>query len=106
MKIKTLTPVQYSKQDIVIWKKKREDKQCFIMDIYVGLGVNVNKNFNQKRVPELKSFYGKLIFEIIFTTTGATGLVTNDLKLMLKRISIEKINYVTLKCKKKSYLVR
>ena len=55
MKIKTLTPVQYSKQDIVIWKK-REDKQCFIMDIYVGLGVNVTKNFNQKRVPELKVF--------------------------------------------------
>ena len=82
------------------------------MDIYVGLGVNVTKNFNQKRdkylslVPELKSFYDKLIFEIIFITIGATGLVTNDLKLMLKRISIEKINYVTLKCKKKSYLVR
>ena len=89
-------------------KKKKEHKQCFIMDIYVDLGVNVTKNFNQKRdkylplVPELKSFYDKFTFEIIFITIGATGLVTNDLNLMLKQISIEKINYVTLKCKKEN----
>ena len=33
-KIKTLTPVQHNKPDIVMWKK--EDKQCFIIDIYLS----------------------------------------------------------------------
>ena len=46
-KIKTLAPVQHNKPDIVMWKK--EGKQCFIIDISVGLDVNVTKNFNQKR---------------------------------------------------------
>ena len=59
-----------------MWKK--EGKQCFIIDISVGLDVNVTKNFHQKHdkylplTAELKRLY------------GATGLVTNDLKLMLK----------------------
>ena len=46
-KIKTLTPVHHNKLDIVIWKK--EDKQCFIIDISLGYDVNVTKKFNQKR---------------------------------------------------------
>ena len=47
---------------------------------------------------ELKRLYDKFTFEIIPITIGATGLVTNDLKLMLKRIGIK--NDVTLKCQK------
>ena len=91
-----------------MWRK--EDKQCFIIDISVGLDVNVTKNFNQKRdsylplAAELKRIYDKFTFEIIPITIGATGLVTNDLKLMLKRTGIENINDVTLKCQKSALL--
>ena len=46
MKIKTLSAVQH-KPDIVMWRK--EDKQCFIIDISVGLDENVTKTFVQKR---------------------------------------------------------
>ena len=107
-KIKTLTHVQYNKPDIVMWRK--EDKQCFIIDISVGLDVNVTKNFSQKcdsylpLAAELKRIYNKFTFEIIPITIGATGLVTNDLKLMLKRIRIENINDVILKCQKSALL--
>ena len=34
----------------------------------------------------------------------ATGLATNDVKLMLKRIGIENINDVILKCQKSALL--
>ena len=87
-----------------MWKK--EDKQCFVIDISVGFDINVTKNFNQKRdnylplVAELKGPYDKFTFQIIPVMIGATGLVTNDLKLMLKRIGIENIDNVTLKCEK------
>ena len=89
-----------------MWKK--EDKQCFIIDISVCLDVNITKNFNQKRddylplAAELKHLCDKFNFKIIPITFG---LVTNDLKLMLKRIGIENINDVTLKCQKVHYLV-
>ena len=107
-KIKTLTPVQQNKPDIVTWKK--EDKQCFIIDISVSLDVNVTKNFHQKRdnclplAAELKRLYDKFNFEVIPIKIGATGLVTNDLKLMLKRIGIENIDDVALKCQKSALL--
>ena len=107
-KIKTLTPVQHNQPDIVMWKK--EDKQRFIIDVSVGLDVIVTKSFNQKRddylplIAELKRLYDKFNFEIIPATIGATGLVTNDLKLTLKRIGIENINDVTLKCQKSALL--
>ena len=38
------------------------------------------------------------------TYMHATGLVTNDVKLMLKRIGIENINDVILKCQKSALL--
>ena len=72
------------------------------------MDVNVTKNFNQKRddylplAAELKRLYDKFNFEIIPVTIGVTGLATNYLKLMLKRISIE--NNVTLKCQKSAFL--
>ena len=43
----TLTPLKHNKPDIVLWSKA--EKRCFIIDISVGLDVNVTKNFNQKR---------------------------------------------------------
>ena len=84
-----------------MWKK--EQKQCFIIDISFGLDVNVNNNFKQKRdnylplVAQLKRLYDKFTFEIIHITIGATGLLMNDLRLKLKGIGIENINDVTLK---------
>ena len=75
------------------------------------MDANVFKNFNKKRdnclplATELKRFYDKLNFEVVAITIGATGLVRNDLKLMLKRTGIENINDVILKCQKVRYLV-
>ena len=106
--MKTLAPVQHNKPDIVMWKK--EDKQCFIIDISVGLDVNVAKNFHRKCdnylqvAAVLKRLYDKFNFEVIPITIGATGLVTNDLKLMLKQIGIENIDDVALKCQKSALL--
>ena len=88
MKIKTLSPVQHNKPDIVMWRK--EDKHCLIIYISVGLNVIVTKNFNKKcdnylpLAVELKCLYDKFTFEIIAIMIGAIGLVTNDLKLMFK----------------------
>ena len=107
-KIKTLTTVQHNKPDIVMQKK--EDKQCFIIDVSVGLDVNVTKNFHQKRdnylplAAELKRLDDKFNLEVIPVTIGATGLVTNDLKLILKRIDIENIDDVALECQKRALL--
>ena len=107
-KIKTLTSGQHNKPDIVMWKK--EDKQYFIIDRSVGLDVNVTKNFHQKcdnylpLAAELKRLYDKFNFEVIPITIGATGLVTNDLKLILKRIGTKNIDDVALKCQKSALL--
>ena len=53
---------------------------------------------------ELQRLYYKLTFEIILITIGATGLVTNDLELLLKRIGIKNVNDVTLKRQKSALL--
>ena len=58
--------------------------------VFVSLSVNVTKNFNQRRddylplVAKLKRLYDKFTFEIIPITIEATGLLTNNLNLMLK----------------------
>ena len=107
-KVKTLTLLKHNKPDIVLWSKA--EKKCFIIDISVGLDVNVTKNFNQKRdnylplASELKRLYETYTFEIILIAMGATGLVTNSLKLMLKRIGVDNVNNVVLKCQKSALL--
>ena len=74
------------------------------------MNVSVTKNFNQKLdnylplAAELKRPYDRFNFEIIPITIGVTGLGTNYFKLMLKRIAIENINDVTLKCQKSGLL--
>ena len=45
-KIETLTPLQHNKPDIVLWKK--HEKNSFIIDVSVGLDVNVIKNIDKK----------------------------------------------------------
>ena len=101
--IKTLIPVQHNKPDIVMWKN--EDELCFIIDISVGLDLNATNEFNQKRdnylplAAELKHLYDKFNFEVI----PVTYTYNTYLKSMLKRIGIENINNVTLKCQKKCF---
>ena len=44
-KIKTSPTLEHNKPDIVLWLKK--EKKCYIIDIKVGLDVNINKNIGQ-----------------------------------------------------------
>ena len=68
------------------------------------------KTFNQKHdsylplAAELNCIYDKFTFKIIPITIGVTGLVTNDLKLILKQTGLENINNVILKCQKSPLL--
>ena len=86
--------------------RSKTEKKCSIIDISVGLDVNVTKIFKQKRdnylplAAELKRLYKTYTFEIIPIAIGATGLVTNSLKLMLKRIGDDNVSDVVLKCQK------
>ena len=45
-KIKTLQKIQHNRPDIVVWKNK--EKLCFIIDVSIGLDVNVDKNYELK----------------------------------------------------------
>ena len=45
-KIKTLQKIQDNRPDIVVWKIK--EKLCFIIDVSIGLDVNVDKNYELK----------------------------------------------------------
>ena len=107
-KVKILTLLKHNKPDIVL-SSKAENK-CSIIDISIGLDVNVTKNFNQKRdnylplAAELKRLYETYTFKIIPIAIGATGLVTNSLKLLLKLIGVDNVNDVVLKCQKSALL--
>ena len=45
-KITTIPPLKHNKPDIHCWNK--HDSMCFIIDIAVGLDVNITKNINLK----------------------------------------------------------
>ena len=111
-KVKTLTPLKHNKTDSSPELRKARCDVAraldLIIDISVGLDVNVTKNFNQKRdlplAAELKRLYETYTFEIIPIAIGATGLVANSLKLMLKRTGVDNVNDVVLKCQKSALL--
>ena len=69
-------------------------KKCFIIDIVVGLDVNVEKNCQTKHdhyfqlAAELKRVYGEYTFEVVPISLGATGLITNTLSTNLEKIGI------------------
>ena len=71
------------------------EKKAFIIDVVVGLDVNVEKNNKTKQdnyLPlciELKKLYPEFSFEIIPVAIGATGLVMKKLTKDLERIGIE-----------------
>ena len=107
-KVKTTQTLQHNKPDIVLWLKK--EKKCFIIDIIVGLDVNINKNIDLKHdsyfllAVELKRLYQDYTFEVIPIVLGATGAITKHLKSNLEKIGIGNITYVIRKCQMKAVL--
>ena len=80
----TMPPLKHNKPDILYWNK--HDNTCFIIDIAVGLDVNITKSVILKHdnyMPlssELKRFYPNFSFEIVPIVLDAAGLVTSDLR--------------------------
>ena len=69
VKLKTLTKCQHNKPDIVLWKKSA--KKYYVIDIRVGLDVNIEKNIQLKHenylplTAELKRLCSTYSFEVI-----------------------------------------
>ena len=80
----TIIPPLKHKSNIVYWNKT--ENKCYIIDIAIGLDINVGKNINLKYdnyiqlSPELKTLYLSFTFEIIPIVLGATGLVPSSLR--------------------------
>ena len=93
-KITTKPALPHNKPDLVLWRLN--EKRTFIIDVVVGLDVNVEKNYKTKQdnyLPlciELKKLYPEFSFEVIPVAIGATGLVMKKLTNDLERIGIEK----------------
>ena len=91
-RVKTPCTLKHNKPDILLWNKT--DKKCYIIDIVVGLDINVEKNCQLKHDnyfqlgAELKRIYSDYSFEVVPISLGATGLVTNSLTKNLKKIGI------------------
>ena len=96
MRNATLNKLAHDKPDIVLWRK--DDQKCFIIDISVGLDVNIDKNITKKYdnylllSSELKRLYPNYEFEVIPIVIGATGLITRHLHEMLTKLKIEHID--------------
>ena len=86
---KTLEKIQHNRPDIVVWKIK--EKLCFIIDLSIGLDVNVDKNYELKHssylplAAELKRLYEDYKLEVVPIVVGATGLVINTLAKSLEK---------------------
>ena len=69
-----------------------------IIDITVGLDVNIAKNVNLKQnnymqlSSELKRLYSNFLFEIVPIALGATGLITSDFRKNIEKQGIVNIN--------------
>ena len=99
-KITTKPTLPHNKPDLLLWRLN--DKKAFIIDVVVGLDVNVEKNYKTKQdhylqlCIEMKKLYPEFSFEVVPIAIGATGLVTKKLSNDLEKIGIEK-NKIT-KC--------
>ena len=73
-----------------------DEKRAFVIDVVVGLDVNVEKNYKTKLdnyLPlcvEMKKLYPEFSFEVVPIAIGATGLVMKKLTADLEKIGIEK----------------
>ena len=97
-KRKTPCGVKHNKPDIILWRKN--EKTCYVIDIVVGLDVNVAENCTLKNdhyfqiCAELKRIYADYSFEIVPISVGATGLITKSLSTNLEKIGIEEITKI------------
>ena len=86
------------------------EKPCYIIDVKVGLDVNINKNIDKKHdtyvllSAELKRLYKDYPFEVIPITLRATGAITKHLKSNLEKIGIDNSSFVIRKYQMKSLL--
>ena len=107
-KIKTLQKIQHNRPDIAVWEIK--EKLCFIIDVSIGLDVNVDKNYEFKHssylplAAELKRLYEHYKFEVVPIVVGATALVTNTLAKSLEKLGVNDIKGTIRSCQKKALL--
>ena len=93
-KIPTKPSLPHNKPDLVL--SRLAEKKVFVIDVVVGLDVNVEKNYKtnlDNYLPlciELKKLYPEFTFEVIPVAIGATGLVTKQLSTDLEKIGIER----------------
>ena len=72
------------------------EKKAYVIDVVVGLDVNVEKNYRTKLdnyLPlciELKKLYPEFSFEVVPVAIGATGLVMKQLSTDLEKIGIKR----------------
>ena len=81
-KIKTLTKLEHNRPDIVLWNERK----CFVIDISVGLFVNVSRNHQAKKI------------------TIQTGFIDNNLKVDLEKLHIVNLKTVMKQCEMFSLL--
>ena len=93
-KVVTKPALLHNKPDLLLWRL--HDKKPYLIDIVVGLDVNVDKNYKVKQdnyLPlcvEMKKLYPEYSFEVVPISIGATGLITKRLPVDLGKIGIEK----------------
>ena len=94
VKIKTKPALEHNKPDMLLWRIN--EKRAFLIDIVVGLDVNITKNYKRKLdyyMPlciEMKKLYPDYSFEVIPISIGATGLIMKNLSVDLIKIGIDK----------------
>ena len=107
-KIKTLTKLEHNRPDIVLWK--RNERKCFVIDISVGLDVNVSRNHQAKidnylpLLAELKRLYPEYVFDVVPIVIGATGFIDNNLKVDLEKLDVVNLKNVMKQCQKLALL--
>ena len=107
-KINIPSNIKHNKPDIVLWRKN--EKKCFVIDIVVGLDVNVNTNYQIKHdhyfqlCTELKRIYQDYKFEVIPISIGATGLISKKLAANLEKTGIDDIPKTIKRMQQKALL--
>ena len=101
-KIKTLSKLVHNRPDIVLWK--RNERKCFVIDISVGLVVNVSRNHRAKidnylpLLAELKRLYPEYVFDVVLIVIGAAGFIDNNLKIDLEKPDVVNLKNVMKQC--------
>ena len=107
-KVTTIPLLKHNKPDIVYWSKT--ENKCCIIDIAIGLDIDVGKNINLKYdnymqlSSELKRLYPSFTFEIISIVLGATGLVPSSLQKNIEKVDVKNIQDTMLKCQRMALL--